>query len=126
METLADIGQWSGYILWLLLLCVAAATILISLPGGWIALALAVVYDLMYGFEAIGFVQLAIFAGLLVVGEIIEAGLGTLYVAKKGATRHGMIGGFLGGFLGAIAGSSIVPLRQRQVEMHFAFALRVI
>ena len=110
METLANIGHWSGYLLWATLLSVSTATILVSLPGGWVALGLAVLYDLCYGFDSIGFLHLGIFAGLLGVGELIEAGLGTLYVAKKGATRYGMIGGFLGGFVGAILGSSIVAV----------------
>ncbi|NNM33275.1 MAG: DUF456 domain-containing protein [Gemmatimonadetes bacterium] len=114
METIAgaaaSIGQWTGYVVWVLLTVAACATILISLPGGWVALGLAVLYDLFYGFGSIGWQHLAIFAGLLVVAEAIEAVLGTLYVAKKGATTYGMVGGFVGGILGAIAGSNLMPL----------------
>ena len=53
---------------------------------------------------------LAIFAGLLVVGEVIESLLGLVYVAKKGATRWGVGGGFVGGLAGAVAGSGVVPV----------------
>jgi len=106
----ANVGEWTGYVFWLLLAAASCATILISLPGGWVALGLAVVYDLFYGFQAIGWPHLLVFAGLMVVAEAIEAVLGTIYVAKKGATRYGMVGGFVGGILGAIAGSSAMPL----------------
>jgi uncharacterized protein YqgC (DUF456 family) len=110
METLGNIGQWAGYVLWILLLLVGCTTILIALPGGWIALGLAVLYDLLHGFEAIGWRSLIIFAVLLGIGEAIEAALGTVYVAKRGATRYGMIGGFVGGMVGAVAGSGVVPI----------------
>jgi uncharacterized protein YqgC (DUF456 family) len=108
--TTASIGMWAGYVLWVILLVVACASILITLPGGWIALGLAVLYDLLHGFDRIGWVILAVFAGLLIVGEIVESLLGILYVARKGATRYGVIGGFVGGIVGAIAGSGIMPL----------------
>lgn len=110
METLGDIGQWTAYVVWILLLLVGCSTILVALPGGWIALGLAVLYDLFYGFGAIGWKNLIVFAILLGVGEAIEAALGTVYVAKRGATRYGMIGGFVGGMVGAVAGSGVVPI----------------
>jgi uncharacterized protein YqgC (DUF456 family) len=105
-----SILAWTGWSLWCLLSCAACFSIFLSLPGGWIALGLAVLYDLMHGFDAIGWKGLGLFAGLLIVAEIIEAGLGTLYVARKGATRYGMIGAFVGGIAGAIFGSSVMPL----------------
>jgi hypothetical protein len=106
----ASVGQWAGYIVWIVLLMASCTTILISLPGGWIALGLAILYDLFYGFSTIGLESLAIFTGLLVVAEIIEAGLGMVYVAKKGATRYGLAGGFVGGIVGAAVGSGVVPV----------------
>jgi len=114
MEALGDfagsLGYWVGVSLWILLLLVANFVILVSLPGGWIALGLAVVFDAITGFDAIGLVTLGIFAGLLVVGEVIESLLGLVYVAKKGATRWGVAGGFVGGLAGAVAGSGAVPV----------------
>jgi uncharacterized protein YqgC (DUF456 family) len=110
MGTLGDIGQWAGYVLWILLLLAGCTTILVALPGGWIALGLAVLYDLLHGFDAIGWKNLAVFAALLGVGELVEAALGTVYVAKQGATRYGMIGGFVGGMVGAVAGTGVVPV----------------
>ena len=105
-----SVGIWAGAILWIALLAVCCFAILLSLPGGWVALGLALLYDLLHGFDAIGWVRLAIFAGLLAVGEGVEALLGTVYVAKKGATRTGVLGAFVGGIAGAIAGSPILPV----------------
>jgi hypothetical protein len=109
-EFAGDLGYWTGISIWILFLLVANFVILVSLPGGWIALGLAVVFDAITGFSAVGWIPLAIFAGLLVVGEVIESALGLVYVAKKGATRWGVIGGFAGGLFGAIAGSGAVPV----------------
>ena len=106
----AAAGLWVAWSVWLLLSAASVSTILVSLPGGWIALGLAVLFDLFHGFGAIGWPGLIGFAALLGVGEAVEAGLGTLYVAKKGATRYGMLGGFVGGFVGAILGSGVVPV----------------
>ena len=36
--------------------------------------------------------------------------VGTFYVAKKGASKAGVIGAFAGGFAGAALGNSLVPV----------------
>ena len=113
-ETLAhsatSVGVWTIYGLWVLALVASCLGILISLPGGWVALGLAVLYDACTGFDAIGWTWLGVFAGLMVVGETVESLLGMVYVARKGATRWGVIGGFVGGIAGAIGGSALVPV----------------
>ena len=48
-QAAASVGQWAGYVVWILLLFISASTILITLPGGWIALGLALLYDLFHG-----------------------------------------------------------------------------
>ena len=106
----ASIGLWSAYVVWALLLLASCLVILISLPGGWVALGVAVLWDLFHGFGSIGWTWLIVFTALLVVGEVIESFLGMVYVAKKGATRYGVIGAFIGGILGAVAGSGAMPV----------------
>jgi hypothetical protein len=103
-------GDAALLVLLALVILLADAAIFLSLPGGWIALAAAVVYDLSFGFSRIGWLWLGVFAGLLVLGEIVESLLGTLYVAKRGATRYGVLGAFVGGIAGAILGSGAVPV----------------
>jgi uncharacterized protein len=106
----AAVGVWAGVVAWTLALAAACLVVLLSLPGGWIALGLAVLWDAFHAFHAIGWVRLAIFAGLLLVGEAVEAALGSLYVARMGATRWGIVGTFLGGIAGAAVGSAMLPL----------------
>lgn len=106
----ASVGVWAGTILWTVLLAASCLAILLSLPGGWIALGLAVLYDAFFGFDAVGWVRLSVFAGLLMVGEIVEAILGSVYVARKGATKWGVVGAFAGGVAGAILGSPVFPV----------------
>ena len=106
----ASIGLWTAYVTWALLLFASCFVILISLPGGWVALGLDVLWDLFHGFSSIGWTWLAIFAGLLVIGAVIESFLGMVYVAKKGATRYGIIGGVVGGMVGAVVGSGAMPV----------------
>jgi len=103
-------GVWAGTVVWALLLATSCTAVLLSLPGGWIALGLAVLYDALWGFGAIGWARLAVFAALLLVGEIVEALLGSVYVARQGASRWGVAGAFVGGIVGAVLGSGIAPV----------------
>ena len=103
-------GLWTGAVLWTVLLAAGCLTVLFSFPGGWLALALAIGYDALHGFTAVGWGNLVVFAVLLAVGEGVEALLGSVYVAKKGATRWGVIGGFAGGILGAAFGTPLLPI----------------
>jgi uncharacterized protein YqgC (DUF456 family) len=105
-----EVGVWAGTIAWAGLLAGACGAVLLSLPGGWIALALAIAYDALWGFGAIGWPRLAVFAALNAVGEVVEAVLGSVYVAKRGATRWGVAGAFVGGIAGAVAGSAVAPI----------------
>jgi uncharacterized protein YqgC (DUF456 family) len=110
LSVLGSVGAWSGTVLWALAMGVACLAILLALPGGWVALGLALVYDALTGFQSIGVPMLVVFAVLLGVGEAAEALLGSVYVAAKGATRWGVIGAFVGGILGAVLGSLVIPL----------------
>lgn len=109
-QWIVSAGDGALLVLLGLVLLLADGSILVSLPGGWIALAVTVLYDLAYGFERIGWTWLGVFAGLIVLGEILESLLGTLYVARKGASRYGLLGGFVGGIVGAVVGSGALPV----------------
>ncbi len=110
MEMLADIGQWSWYVLWSLLLITASLFVYLGLGGNFIILGLALVHALVTGFDPIGWQLLLVLAGIALLGEGIEFVVGTFWVAKKGATRWGVIGAFAGGLLGAALGNGIVPV----------------
>jgi len=110
MEVLQDIGQWSGYVLWSLLLVTASLFVYLGLGGTFLVLGLALVHALVTGFDPIGWPLLLRLLGLALLGEGLEFVVGTFYVARKGATRPGVLGAFLGGILGAVAGNGIVPV----------------
>jgi len=110
VHVLTEIGVWSGYALWALLLVVASLFVYLGLGGTFIVLALALVHALVTGFDPIGWKLLAALLGLALLGEGIEFVVGTFWVARKGATRRGVLGAFVGGLVGAAAGNGVVPV----------------
>ena len=110
MELLADIGQWSWFVLWALLLVAASLFVYLGLGGNFIVLGLALVHALVTGFDPIGWRLLLVLLGIALLGELIEFVVGTFYVAKQGASKQGVAGAFVGGLLGAVAGNGLVPV----------------
>ncbi len=110
MEVMADIGQWSWFLLWALLLVFASLFVYLGLGGNFIIIGLALVHALLTGFDPIGWQLLLVLLGIALLGELIEFVVGTFYVAKQGASRAGVVGAFLGGLLGAILGNSALPV----------------
>lgn len=80
----------------------------IGLPGNWILVGAALVVALIDGFTTMTWGYLLLCVGLAVVGEVIEAVLGAVIVARRGGSRWGVIGGIVGGFAGVIVGAPIV------------------
>jgi hypothetical protein len=110
LQGAGTVGLWSAAILWTIALVGACAAVLLALPGGWVALGLAVLWDAFHGFHSIGPLRLGIFAGLLLIAEAIEALLGSVWVARKGATIWGVVGTFLGGIGGVAVGTGLLPV----------------
>jgi uncharacterized protein YqgC (DUF456 family) len=110
MDVLAQIGTWTWYVLWAALLLVASLFVYLGLGGNFIVLGLALIHALVTGFDPIGWQLLLLLLGIALLGEGLEFLVGTFYVAKKGASRAGVICAFVGGLLGAVAGSPLVPI----------------
>jgi uncharacterized protein YqgC (DUF456 family) len=98
-----------GLVIFYIVLLALNVTIFVGIPGGWIALGAMVVYDIATGFSAVGWKWLIVMVLVLLVGEVIESLLGLVYVARKGASRWGVLGAFLGGLGGAIGGTFVIP-----------------
>jgi uncharacterized protein YqgC (DUF456 family) len=81
-----------------------------GLPGSWISFGAIAVYAAATRFSAVGWKTLLVMAGIAAAGEMAESLLGTLYVARKGATKGGVLGAFAGGIAGAVFGTAIVPI----------------
>ncbi len=104
-----EVLQHIGLVVFCLVLFLFYLTIFFGVPGGWVALAAIIIYDAVTGFSNVGIVLLLVMLGIAVLGEIVEAFLGIVYVAQKGATRWGVLGAFVGGLAGAIGGGMILP-----------------
>jgi uncharacterized protein YqgC (DUF456 family) len=106
---LVEVLQHIGLVFFYLVILALNVTIFLGIPGGWIAFGAVAVYDIATRFSTVGWKWLVVMAVVLLVGEIIESLLGIVYVARKGASRWGVLGTFIGGIVGAIGGSFIVP-----------------
>ena len=102
MELLGEIGQWSWFVVWALLLVAASLFVYLGLGGTFIVLALALVHALIGGFEPVTWRLLLVLLGLALAGELLEFLIGTFYVAQKGATKSGVMAAFVGGLAGAM------------------------
>ncbi|MFH1844954.1 MAG: DUF456 domain-containing protein [bacterium] len=110
MDLLAQIGSWTGYFFWVLLLLVASLFVYLGLGGNFIVLGLALIHAVVTGFDPISWQLLLLLLTIALVGEGIEFVVGTFYVAKMGASRYGVFAAFAGGLLGAAVGSTMLPL----------------
>jgi uncharacterized protein YqgC (DUF456 family) len=110
MEILQQIGLWSWFFLWSVLLITASLFVYLGLGGTFIIIGLALIHALATGFDPISWKLLALLLGLALLGEGIEFVVGTFYVAKKGASKAGVIGAFVGGLTGAAVGNGLIPV----------------
>jgi len=110
VDVLQQVGQWSWFFLWSLLLVAASLFVYLGLGGTFIIIGLALIHALATGFDPVTWKLLAVLLGLALLGEGIEFVVGTFYVAKKGASKAGVIGAFTGGLLGAALGNGVVPV----------------
>lgn len=91
----------------LILACVIILSeilIVLGLPGLWIMVASAVVYNMMVPGDPIGWVSLIAVAILAVVAEVLEFTLAGKYALKYGGSRRAGWGAIIGGIVGAIVG----------------------
>ncbi len=106
---LVSVLQHIGLVLFYILLFILYVTIFLGIPGGWIALAAIVIFDLATGFSTVGWVLLVVMIAIATLGEIIESFFGLVYVAQRGATKWGVLGAFVGGLAGAVGGGFVLP-----------------
>lgn len=112
--------EWSAYayaVVFALLGLGCLFLLVLGLPGTWLMLAIAFLFELGDGVAlpgparvTFGWGLLAINAGLALVGEAIEAVAGVAGTRFGGGTRRGMIGAFFGGLAGAIFLTGLVPI----------------
>lgn len=111
----------------LVLLYLVLAVVLLStsvgIPGNWILVAIAFIIALATHFTGLTWFYLALCLALAILGEVVEALLGTAVVAGKGGGRYGVIGTFVGGIAGAVLGAPyFIPVGSIVFGMAGAFA----
>lgn len=98
----------SGAVLLYIFLFSCLILTVLGLGGNWI-IAVSALIITVTGWGTLTWGWLAIIVALAVAGEIIEALLGLVIVARKGGTRWGVVGSFAGGIAGAVLGSAVIP-----------------
>lgn len=85
-----------------LLLCLFVVPL--GLPGLWMMIVAALVYDWLVPAASIGWVTIVIASGLAVLAEVLEWTLSANYTKKYGGSRRAGWGAILGGIAGAMIG----------------------
>lgn len=102
--------QHAGLVVLYVVIFLLNVLIFAGLPGSWIALAAVAVFSAATRFSTVGWKLFLAMAGITIAGEIAESLLGVVFVARKGATKWGVLGAFVGGLAGAVFGTAIIPL----------------
>lgn len=89
----------------LILFCVAGLLLIpLGMPGNFVILAGALVYNLLEWSMAVGLVVLGVLLGLAVLGEVLEYVLGMKLAENRGTSRPAVWGAVAGGIVGALVG----------------------
>ncbi len=102
--------QHTGLVLLYLLVFLLNLLIFAGIPGGWAGMTVIFIYDLARGFDVIGWQWWVVMAALLVIGEILEALMGSVMAVRKGASKWGAFGALAGGMIGAVLGALVLPV----------------
>ena len=78
--------------------------IVLGLPGLWIMIATAVVYNMIVAGDPIGWFSLIAVTGLAIAAEVLEFTMTGQYARKYGGSRRAGWGAIIGGIVGAIVG----------------------
>lgn len=112
--------EWITYLvatIFCLLGFVCVGSIIVSIPGTWIMIGLALVIELVDSVylppersQTFGWWVLMVCAVLAGVGEVIEMAAGAAGAKKGGGSRRGMIGALIGGIVGALGLTFLLPI----------------
>lgn len=107
MEIALAITGWS---LFCLIVLISLGLNMLGLFGNWLILgALAGVW-LIHGFAPFGWVGIAVFIALAVLGEILETLFAGIGARKFGGSKGSMVAALVGCLLGAVAGTPLFPI----------------
>ena len=81
-----------------------------QLPGAWVTLAAAAVFDWHHGWARLGWKWLAVLAVMAVAAEVFEFAASAVLARRAGASRRASFGALAGGFMGMFLCTGIVPI----------------
>jgi len=99
---------FAGFIIIFASLVGIALTVL-TLPGIWFAILVAVCCELWRG-DLYSYYTLGAAVGVGIVAELLEFVASAAGASKAGGTRRGAIGALIGAFVGAILGTPVFPV----------------
>ena len=106
----SDAADIAGIIVLIALSGVGVLLALFQLPGTWLMLATALVYDWCYGFERLGTTPLVVLACLAVAGEIIETVASSAGAKRSGAGKGASWAALIGGLAGMLIFTPLIPV----------------
>jgi uncharacterized protein YqgC (DUF456 family) len=108
------------YYLWVAMLLLASGAAwtlsLFALPGNWLVVGFAALFAWLVPADVgrgVGWITVAVIAGLAVLGEVLELAAGAAGAAKQGASRRSMVLALIGTVIGSICGATVtlpIPL----------------
>jgi hypothetical protein len=107
-EILEQILVRSGLVLLYLASLSCLILTFLGLGGNWVLCVIALGVKLT-GLGEMTWMWFIACVALATLGEIVEAVLGAVVVARRGGTRWGVIGTIVGGIAGAILGAPVAP-----------------
>src|SRR6185503_17493700 len=112
--------EWIDYVVavvFCLLALICAASIVLSVPGTWIMLALALIIEWADQFylppehrQTFDWWVLGTCFALALLGELLELAAGAAGAKGGGGRRRGMIGALIGGVVGALLLTPFIPV----------------
>lgn len=79
----------------------------IGLPGTFVILAGAIVYNLIQWAMALSLLVLGVLLGIALVGEVLEYVLSVKLASRRGASNPAIWGAVIGGIIGAVVGTPL-------------------
>ncbi len=86
------------------------ALTILTLPGIWLALLVAVGCQLWRDQELFSWWTLGAVAAIGVVAEVLELAASAVGSTKMGGTKRGAVGSLIGAIVGALAGTMFIPV----------------